>query len=99
MALKKVMVDDSGIATMYHRIALISIDVNNQNTVLVHSYLSEAGRQVEKDYSAGLIDAEIVKFPFVNAQFLHCEYDPEMTVAKAYEWLKTLPEFEGSENV
>ena len=33
---------------------MVKIDTNQQNTILVHSYLSETGRQTEKDYAAGL---------------------------------------------
>ena len=49
MAIKIQVTADNGIITEYHRIALMSIDVNQQNTILVHSYLNEAGRQIEKD--------------------------------------------------
>ena len=37
--------------------------------------------------------------PYVNAQYLNCEYDGEMTIDKAYEWLKTQPEFEDAEDI
>ena len=31
---------------------MIKIDINQRNTILIHSYLSEDGRQVEKDCAA-----------------------------------------------
>lgn len=102
MAIKKQVIASNGIVTEYHRIAMVKIDTNQQNTILVHSYLSEAGRQVEKDYAAGLyndVDEGMMNWPYVDAQYLNCEYDGEMTITKAYEWLKTLPEFEGAENI
>lgn len=102
MAIKKQVTAVNGIVTEYHRIAMVKIDTNQQNTILVHSYLSEAGRQVEKDYAAGLyndLEEGFMNWPYVDAQYLNCEYDGEMTITKAYEWLKTLPEFEGAENV
>lgn len=102
MAIKKQVTADNGIVTEYHRIALISIDVNNQNTILVHSYLSEAGRQIEKDYAAGLyrnVEAGLVKFPYVDAKYINTSYDGNMTVEAAYEYLKKLPQFEGAENI
>lgn len=102
MAIKKQITLDNGIITEYHRIAAVWIDVNSQNTVLVHSYLSEAGRQVEKDYAAGLyrdLDLGMMKWPYVKAEYLHPEYDENMTVTKAYEWLKSQPEYEGAEDV
>ena len=78
MALKKKVTAKNGIVTEYHRIAMISVEVNQQNTILLYSYLSEDGRQIEKDYA---------------------DYDGTMTIVKAYEYLKTLPEFEGAEDV
>ena len=51
MALKKTVTAKNGIVTEYHRIAMISVEVNQQNTILLYSYLSEDGRQIEKDYA------------------------------------------------
>lgn len=102
MAIKKKVKEDNGVVTEYHRITMIKIDINEQNTILVHSYLSDDGRQVEKDYTAGKCDdfeRGIIKRPYVNAQYLNCEYDGEMTISKAYEWVKTLPQFVGAEDI
>ena len=102
MAIKIPVTEDNGIVTEYHRIALLSIDVHNQNTVLIHSYLGEAGRQIEKDYSAGLynnVEAGMMHFPYVNAKYIHLPYDENMTVVKAYEYLKTQPQFEGAVDI
>jgi hypothetical protein len=102
MALKKTVTAKNGIVTEYHRIAMISVEVNQQNTILLYSYLSEDGRQVEKDYAAGKyndMDSGLVPFPYYDAQYLHPDYDGIMTVEKAYEYLKSLPEFEGAEDV
>ena len=101
MAIKKKVTADNGIVTEYHRIALITIDVNNQNTILVHSYLSADGRQIEKDYAAGLynnVEAGFMKFPYVDAKYINTVYDENMTVKAAYNYLKTLPQFEGAED-
>ena len=102
MAIKKKVKEDNGVVTEYHRIAMIKIDINEQNAILVHSYLSDDGRQVEKDYTAGKYDdfeRGIIKRPYVNAQYLNCEYDGEMTISKAYEWVKILPQFVGAEDI
>lgn len=102
MAIKKLITADNGIVTEYHRIAMVKIDTNQQNTILIHSYLSADGRQVEKDYASGKyedVDSGLVKWPYVNAEYLNSEYNGEMTITKAYEWLKTLPQFEGAEDV
>lgn len=102
MAIKKQITAPNGVVTEYHRVAMVKIDTNEQNTILIHSYLSETGRQVEKDYAAGLykdVEAEMMKWPYVDAQYLNCEYDGDMTITKAYEYLKSLPEFENAEDV
>lgn len=102
MAIKKQIPEYNGIVTEYHRIALLSIDVHNQNSILVHSYLSADGRQIEKDYAAGKyndVEAGLMNFPYVQATYISAGYDENMTVAKAYEYLKTLPKFEGAEDI
>lgn len=102
MAIKIQVTADNGIVTEYHRIALISIDVNQQNTILVHSYLTESGRQIEKDYSAGLyrdLEEGMMKFPYVAAEYIAAEYNPDMTVSAAYNYLKSLPKFAGAIDV
>lgn len=102
MALKKQITADNGIVTEYHRIALLTIDVNNQITILVHSYLSADGRQIEKDYASGLyndLEAGMMRFPYVDAKYINTEYDESMTVKKAYDYLKKIPTFDGAEDV
>lgn len=102
MAIKKQVTASNGVITEYHRIAMVKIDTNQQNTILVLSYLSEAGRQVEKDYAAGLyndVEEGMMNWPYVDSQYIHCEYDGTMTVEGAYTYLKTLPEFAGGEDI
>lgn len=102
MAIKLPISESNGVVTEYHRIALLSIDVHNQNSILVHSYLSEDGRQIEKDYAAGKyndVEVGMMNFPYVEASYISAAYDESMTVAKAYEYLKTLPKFAGAEDV
>ena len=102
MAIKKQVIATNGIATEYHRIAMVKIDTNQQNTILVHSYISDAGRQIEKDYAAGLynkLEEGLMRWPYVDARYFNCDYDGEMTITKAYLWLKTLPQFVDAEDI
>lgn len=101
MAIKKKITADNGIVTEYHRVAMLKIEVNQRNIALVHSYLSEDGRQIEKDYEAGKyrdFGEGMMKFPYVDAEYIAFPYDGEMTVSKVYELLKELPQFKDAEN-
>lgn len=98
MALLKKVIMANGLPLEYHRIAMIKNEINQQTTILVHSYLNAEARQYEKDYVNGLIEGEPT-FPYVDAQYYNLEYDPEMTISRAYGWIKNnLPEFEGAED-
>lgn len=97
MAIKKKKKMANGLELEYHRIALVSIDVGNQITILRHSYLNETARQYEKDYAKGKIKGEPT-FPYVDHEYMHMDYEDGMTVQKAYGWLKKQPGFENSED-
>lgn len=98
MALLKKVTMANGLPLEYHRIAMIKNEINQQTTILVHSYLNAEARQYEKDYANGLIEGEPT-FPYVDARYYNIYYDPEMTIVLAYEWLKdNIPEFEGAED-
>jgi hypothetical protein len=102
MAIKVKVTADNGVVTEYHRIAMIKLDTNQQTTLLVHSYLSEDGRQIEKDYAAGLydnIEHGLIKSPYVDAQYLSTDYIENLTISGAYEYLKTLPQFKDAEDI
>lgn len=100
MALIKTIVMPNGLPLEYHRIALVSLDINSQNTILVHSYLNEEARQYEKDYAAGtleLAEGEHPVFPYVESNYYNPEYNGAMSISLAYDWLKTnVPIFEGA---
>ena len=103
MALKKIIKMDNGVYLSYHRIAMIKIELNQQVTILVNSYIDADGRDYEKDYSNGKIDDPI--FPYMNSKYVHVPYDENFDIFKgpviqnAYDWLKSQPEFEGAEDV
>lgn len=82
----------------YHRIALLNIDVNNQITILRHSYLKEEDREYEKAYARGEIEGEPT-FPYVEAEYMNYDYEDGVDIKKAYELLKSEPGFETAEDV
>ena len=73
MALKKKIIMPNGLPLEYHRVALVSIEPNQQITILRHSYLNEEARQYEKDYAAGKIEGEPA-FPYVAHEYIHMGY-------------------------
>lgn len=98
MALKKKIVKQNGVELDYHRIAMVKIDTNQKSTILLYSYINEEGRNYEKRYAAGEIVGE-PSFPYVDAEYISLNYDENMNIKNAYEWLKTQPQFEGAEDV
>lgn len=91
MALKKTIRQRDGVTTSYHRIMFLQQTVNRQNSIAVLSYVDDEARDGEINNT--------IEQPYKISKTYEVPYDEEMTVEKAYEYLKTLPEFEGAENV
>lgn len=104
MAIKKIVTKDNGVSLSYHRISMIKVDVNQQITILVESYIDENGRNYEKQYSIGEIKEPPI-FPYTDSEYFHIDYDEKssilngMIIQNSYEWLKNLPEFTGAEDI
>ena len=90
MALKKAIRQADGVTTSYHRIAFIQITTNRQNSIAVFSYVDEDSRHADRT-----IDSR----PYCQSVTYETDYSPNMTVELAYEYLKTLPEFEGATDI
>ena len=91
MALYKEIKQNDGVATSYHRILYIMVTTNRQNSIAVLSYVNEDSREVEKE--------KLINQPYQKCITYETTYDPTMTIEKAYEYLKTLPQFEGAEDI
>lgn len=91
MALYKSIKQDDGVTTNYHRILYLHTTINCQNSIAVLSYVDDSSREDEK--------SNITSQPYQKAVTYETTYDPTMSISTAYEWLKTLPQFEGAENV
>ena len=89
MALRKAIRQMDGVTTNYHRIAFIQITTNQQNSIAVFSYVDEESRQ----------NSDIDHRPYCVSTTYETDYSPNMTVELAYEYLKTLPEFEGATDI
>lgn len=95
MALTKQIELPSGITVGYHRVVSLNIITNHVNLVEVASYTSVAKRGEEQEALAMGAPMDV----FIHTATYEAPYDQSMTVESAYEWVKTLPQFEGAEDV
>lgn len=91
MALKKDIIQEDGVVTTYHRIAFIQITTNCQNSIAVFSYVNDDVREKEKE--------EVMAQPYCQSVTYETDYNPDMTVETAYDYLKSLEVFEGAEDI
>lgn len=87
MALYKEIKQSDGVLTTYHRILYLMANVNSHNSIAVVSYVDVDSRQND------LVENGDNR-PYRNATTYECPYDENMTVEGAYNYLKTLPQFE-----
>jgi hypothetical protein len=91
MALYKEIRQSDGVTTKYHRILYIMTTTNRQNSIAVLSYVDDESREGEKE--------NVMAEPYRKSITYETAYDPNMTIATAYDYLKSLPLFEGAKNV
>ena len=91
MALIKEIELENGIKVNYHRIVSVNNVTNHASIIEIASYTSKEKREQEKEaFEKGeFIDV------FKETKFIEKEYEEDLNVVSAYEYLKTLPEFSG----
>lgn len=89
MALKKEIRQDDGVVTNYHRILYIMQTLNRTISVAVLSYVDSESRASES----------VQNQPYQKAKTYEFDYVPDLTAEVAYTLIKTLPQFEGAEDV
>lgn len=109
MALEKSIVTKRGVTLTYHRIALINVQVNQQITILVESYIDSNGRQKAKDYAtidhSKTLQGDEYVFPYIESEYISFGYDKKSEmfkgniVQKAYNWLKKQEKFNNAKDV
>lgn len=113
MALQKEIELENGVVLNYHRIVSLNKITNISNNIEVNSYTSEKQREKEKKYqelqkkSANgeeLTEEEQQELDkginiLIEADFIETEYNPEMTIETAYEYLTTTEKYKNAENV
>lgn len=87
----------NGVVLNYHRIVSLITMVGNQTTIEVAGYTSQEKREEEL---AMLADPENNPCDvFIDTRFIAIDYDPDMSVNKAYAYIKALPEYSDAEDV
>ena len=89
MALLKQVTQNDRVVTSYHRILLIQSVVNSHTSISVLSYIDQDSRNIEP------AESRVYK----SCITYEMEYVENMTIEDAYAYLKTLPEFEGAEDI
>lgn len=89
MALFKAIKQPNGVVTNYHRILFVQSTINSHISISVISYIDEEGRKSD------IGDCEPYKISITYEK----PYEENITIGQAYTYLKTLPEFNGAEDV
>jgi hypothetical protein len=89
MALLKSIRQTDGVVTNYHRILFTQSTINSHNSIVVASYVDKEARNMEL--------SEIRPYKITKTYEKH--YVENMTVEDAYDYLKTLPQFEDAEDI
>lgn len=89
MALFKQITQNDRVVTSYHRILLIQSVINSHTSITVLSYIDQDSRSIEP------MESRVYK----TSVTYEIDYLENMSVEDAYAYLKTLPEFEGAEDI
>ena len=89
MALNKEIKQDDGITTNYHRILFVQSTINSHISIAVLSYVDESSRMSEAASNT----------PYTKTITYEKDYEENMTIENAYNYLKTLPEFEEATDI
>lgn len=91
MALQKKIKQRDGVETAYHRILFMQITTNRQISIAVESYVDAAARNATE---TGEIEQ-----PYTKMTTYETDYDENMNIKKAYQYLKKMDVFANSSDV
>ena len=94
MALIKAIELENGVVVNYHRVVRINSIINRETIIEVASYTSKAKREEEKT----ALDNHEPMDVYIAPKYESIPYDETMDVVGAYEYLKTLKDFDGAED-
>lgn len=94
MAIIKSIELSNGVNVNYHRVVSVNNITNHASIIEIGSYTSKEKREEEKEKLAQHEPMNI----YIHTNYKNKEYDKNLNVDNAYEYLKTLDEFSGYEN-
>ena len=113
MALQKAISLDNGIVLNYHRVLGLNIITNKVNIIEVNSYINEDERNKEKRYQElqkkkqdgeELTEEEQEELAkginvLIEADYVSTDYNENMTIEDAYDYLKTTDKYKDAIDV
>ena len=94
MALIKPITLKNGITVTYHRITSVNNITNRESIIEVSSYTSKEKREEEKLAIKNNQPMDV----FIHTEYFNIPYDKTLDVEKAYEYIKTLENYQYSED-
>lgn len=95
MALSKNIELNNGITVNYHRVVSVNNITNQASIIEIASYTSKEKRDEEK---LKLTNKEPMNI-FINTEYMNINYNKNLNVDNAYNYLKTLEKFSNSTDV
>lgn len=95
MALLKEIVLENGVTVNYHRVTSVNTITNSSSIIEITSYTSKEKRDEEKEKLANREPMSI----FTKTEYLSTEYNKDLNVDSAYDYLKGLDKFKDSEDI
>lgn len=113
MALEKNIELENGVILNYHRIATLSKITNIANVIEVNSYVNKKQRLKERQYQElqkrNANEEELTKEEkeeldeginvLVEAEYIKLNYDEDMNIEQAYDYIKILEKYKDSKDV
>lgn len=97
MALNKYITLDNGVILSYHRVVSVNNITNQTSIIEVASYINEEQRNKEKEWyeTKSQEDMNVL----IETKYYLKDYDKNLNVDNAYDYLKTLDEFKDAEDI
>lgn len=95
MAIEKEVTRPNGLTFNYHRVVSVNSIVNRENVIEVASYINHAERNKENDAIQNNVPMDVM----VSTQYVTAQYDPNMGITGAYQYIKGLDVFSEHQDV